>query len=232
MTSLAPGSTAEILTALGTASAAWPDELWAGSVGWLDAVLRSFYGIHEFTDDPACVFRIGTGQARAGVSLADGTRIEAGEVVGTLHFWNEQLPRYSRNGPDLGWARAMHDQVQYSLCALAEYIEHEPGWQEVRALHGEAALTARLGSPQVARVAERYGFERVSVSATCLQRLHALGGSFMLWGLTRAFNPAALPRQSFLRDHQDLWITRTTLRQRYTRGRRGLLCEMTRSEGA
>jgi hypothetical protein len=205
------------VTALGTASAAWPHELWAGSVAWADAILRSYYGIYEFTDDPACVLRVGLGQARAQVSLSDGTRVEFGELVGTLHFWNEHLPRYSSKGPNLGWACAVRNRVIYSLCAFSEYIDRESAWQEVRAIRTETALPARLGASQIGRVFQRYGFERVPTDSSLRARLHGLGECFVLWGLTRAFNPAALPRQPFLRDRHELWISRAALQTRYAR---------------
>lgn len=203
------------VTALGSASAAWPDEFWAGSVAWIDAILRSYYGIYEFTDDPACVLRVGLSEARAPVSLCDGTRIRIGEPVGTLHFWNEHMPRYSERGPDLGWACAVRDRVMYSLRAFTEYIEGEPGWREVRAIRTETALPARLGASQIRRVFQRYGFERVPTHPSLGARLHGLGECVVLWGLTRAFNPAALPRQPFLRDRHEMWISRATLLLRY-----------------
>jgi hypothetical protein len=205
------------VTALGNACAAWPDELWTGSVAWADRILRSYYGIYEFTDDPDCVLRVGLSQARAPVSLSDGTDVQLGELVGTLHFWNEHLPRYSARGPDLGWACTVRDRVTYSLRAFSEYVESEPGWRDVRAIRTETALPARLGPPQIMRVFHRYGFERVATHPSLLTRLHGLGECFVLWGLTRAFNPAALPRQPFLRDRHELWISRATLRLRYAR---------------
>ncbi len=208
------------VTALRSASAAWPDELWAGSVGWADAILRSYYGVYEFTDDPACVLRVGLDQARAPVSLSDGTNVELGELVGTLHFWNEHLPRYSARGPDLGWACAVRDRVTYSLRAFSEYVEDEPGWRDIRAIRTETALPARLGASQIMRVFQRYGFERVPTDPSLLARLHGLGECFVIWGLTRAFNPAALPRQPFLRDRHELWISRATLLLRYARRNR------------
>ena len=208
------------VTALRSASAAWPDELWAGSVGWADAILRSYYGVYEFTDDPACVLRVGLDQARAPVSLSDGTNVELGELVGTLHFWNEHLPRYSPRGPDLGWACAVRDRVTYSLRAFSEYVEDEPGWRDIRAIRTETALPARLGASQIMRVFRRYGFERVPTDPSLLARLHGLGECFVIWGLTRAFNPAALPRQPFLRDRHELWISRATLLLRYARRNR------------
>jgi len=209
-----------VVTAVGSASTNWPDELWAGSVSLFDSIIRTCYGVYEFTDDPACVLRVGLSQARASLSLFDGTRVEHGELVGTLHWWNEHLPRYSPKGPDLGWACAMRDHVLHSLRSLATYVESESAWREIRALRGDAALSPRLGIWQVQRVVGRYGFERVPTDFSFPRRLHAFGESFTLWGLTRAFNPAALGRQPFLREHHELWLSRTELLGRYGRGQR------------
>ena len=208
-----------IAGALATDSeATWPDELWVGSVSWCDAILRACYGVHEFTDDPACLFRIGLSKTRASLSLSDGTRIDTGETVGTLHFWNEHLPRYSGDGPNFGWARAMRDQVVNSMCALADYVERERAWRQVQAFRAEAALTSRRSS-RLHRVIRRYGFEEIASDRSLLRRAHDLGDDFLLWGLTRAFNPAALPRLPFLRDHRELWISRASLLRHYGRRR-------------
>jgi YkoP domain len=222
MTADPAASAVEFVTVLGSTSAAWPDELWAGSVAWVDARLRSYYGIYEFTDDPACVLRVALSAARMPASLSDGTQVEVGELVGILHFWNEHLPRYSEKGPDLGWACLIRDRVIYSLRAFSEYIEHEPAWREVRAIRAETVLPARLGAPQIARVFQRYGFERIPTESSFLARLHGLGECCILWGITRALNPAAMPRQRFLRDRCELWISRTALLARYAgRGNAG-----------
>jgi hypothetical protein len=205
------------VTALRRASTAWPDEFWVGSVAWIDGVLRSYYGIYEFADDPACILRAGLSQARASVSLSDGTHIKVGEPIGALHFWNEHLPRYSSKGPNLAWACAIRDRVVYSLRAFSLHIESEAAWREVQAICTETALPARLGASQIERVFQRYGFERVPTDPSLSARLHGFGECFVLWGLTRAFNPAALPRQPFLRDHHELWISRATLLLRYAR---------------
>jgi len=214
-----------VVTALRSVSAEWPDELWTMSVGWLDEVVRTCYGVYEFTDDPSCVLRVGLSPARAAISLSDGTRIEMGQMVGTLHFWNEHLPRYTIRGPDLRWACLVRNQLLHSLQALTLHVESEPAWRHIRALRGEAALSTRLGMAQVRRVAERFGFERVPMDSSLLSRLHALGESFTLWGLTRAFNPAALSRQPFLRDHHELWISRAALLRRYAHRQRWITSE-------
>jgi hypothetical protein len=186
------------------------------SVSLFDAVTRTCYGVYQFTDDPSCVLRVGRSPARATISLSDDTRIEGGELVGTLYFWNEHLPRYTSDGPDLGWACMVRRQVLHSLL-LAGRLRRERGrLATIPALRSEAALSTRLGMSQVRRVAERFGFERIPTDSSFLRRLHAFGESFALWGLTRPFNPAALPRQPFLRDdHQELWISRASLLGRY-----------------
>jgi hypothetical protein len=224
MTSDTAASAVGIVTALRGASGLWPDDLLAGSVRWCDALIRSYYGIYEFTDDPDCVLRIGMSQAQSRVVLADGTEIEFGEPVGTLHFWNEHLPPYPASGPNLGWASAFRDRVVWSLRALNEYIEDEPAWREVRAIRTKTALPARLGTPQIRRVFQRYGFERFPTDSSLRSRLHGFGDCFVLWGLARAFNPAALPRAPFLRDHHELWISRSTLRLLYS-GRRDRIAD-------
>jgi hypothetical protein len=51
-----------------------------------------------------------------------------------------------------------------------------------------------------------FGFEPEPTNFSLCRRLYALGESCTLWALTRAFNPAAVSRQPFLRDHHELWI--------------------------
>jgi YkoP domain len=204
---------------IGTPYAACSDEAWAGAVGWCDTVLRRAYRVQEFINDPACIFRVGLSKARRSLSLSDGTRIEAGEAIGSLHFWNEHLPRQAAAGPSLGWACIMHRRIVHSLEALVQYIESDRVWRGVKALHAEAALSTGLRRSQVERVVRRYGFEVLAAERSPLQRLHDLGDDFLLWGLARAFNPDALSRLRLFREHRDLWISRSSLERFYGPGR-------------
>jgi hypothetical protein len=181
----------------------------------MDTVLRAYYGISEYTDDPGCVFRIGLGLARRPLRLLDGTEINLGDPVGSLHLWNEHLPPYAGGGPDLAWASDMRRRVLRSLQLLAETIERDPAWRGVRAFRGDATLSRRLGEIQIRRLAERHGFERVPSPSSILQQLHFLGDCFNAWALTLAFNPAALERQGFLRGRCEVWISREALVKRY-----------------
>ncbi|HEX3881077.1 MAG TPA: hypothetical protein VHW66_00315 [Stellaceae bacterium] len=208
----------------------WRDELWALFMGVLDGALRSYYDIVEFTDDPTCVFRVGRVEAERAVRLSDGIHIRAGETIGTLHFWNEQLPPFPRSGgPRLCWAVDMQRRVARSLGMLAQFVESDPRWRDVRAFRGEAALSSRIGETQLRRVAHRYGFERIAAPPSVLRQLHQLGECFSAWGLTRAYNCAALPRQRFFRRYQEVWISRATLIARHAgnperAGRAGRTC--------
>lgn len=191
------------------------DDFWVALVGSVDALVRSYHGIYEFTDDPGCVLRIAARHARNRVSLSDGTLIEPGEPVGALHLWNEHLPRYSETGPDIAWACEMRRRVLRSMRLLAVFVEREPVWQPMQAFCAETTLSNRLGDLQIRRLASRYGFERVVPAASILRRLHTYGDCFNTWALTRAFNPAALARQPFLRGRYELWISRPALLARY-----------------
>jgi hypothetical protein len=213
--SLAEGAVAADRASLSDTPQGWRDELWALMAGAVDGVLRVYYNIIEFTDDPDCVLRIGRTEAARRVLLSDGTEICAGETIGTIHFWNEQLPPFSPSGPDVHWAVEMQRRVSRSFAALARFVETHAVWRGVKAFRGEAALSSRVGNIQLRRVAHHYGLEPVPVPNSVLRQLHDLGECFSAWGLTRAYNPRALSRQRFFRPYQELWISRTTLIARH-----------------
>lgn len=207
----------------GRARPAWSDETWAALVGRFDIVLRRCNGVYEFTTDPRCVLRVSLDRARSAVELADGTRVEAGQPVGVLHFWNEHMPRFPQGGPDLHWAKTIRLRLKVSLASLAEHVACDPSWQDVQAVRGGSAFTGALRGGQLQRIAEAFGFEVIPADVSGLRRAHALGEDFLLWGFARAFNPATLHQQHFFRPRRDLWISRATLLGRYgqpgTRGR-------------
>ncbi|HTZ36901.1 MAG TPA: hypothetical protein VMB84_12790 [Stellaceae bacterium] len=208
-----PSGSAE--QAVAVAGERWHDELWSLVVGAFDSMLRSYYGVVPYTDDPQCVLRVGRTQARTRTLLADGTEIGIGEIIGTVHFWNEHLPPFPPCGPDLRWAAEMRRRVVRSLRELARFVEREPEWRELPAFRAEAALSSRLGDIQLRRVVGRLGFECVSDPSGWFRHLHDVGACFTSWGLTRVHNPAALSRQHFFRAYHDLWIGRTMLMSRY-----------------
>lgn len=213
-------------------NADWRDEAWRAVIASLDARLRSYYRIEEFTDDPHCVLRIGFMRATMAVWMSDGTEICKGDLIGALHLWNEHVPRYSGNGPNLAWAKEMRRRILRSLSLLASYVEGEAAWRNVQAFCGDSMLSSRIGGAQMRRLAPRYGFEIIERPSTVSGHLHTVADSLIVWGLTRAFNPGALPRQRFLRDHHKLWISRTTLCRLYGREARSTAREELMPEAA
>ena len=133
----------------------WKDEAWRAFIGSIDASLRAYYRIEEFTSDPRCVLRIGFMKAVMPVLLSDGTEIREGERIGALHLWNEHVPRYAGNGPNLAWAKEIRRRMLWSLGLLADYIEQDPAWQNVQAFCGDSMLSSRIGGAQLRRLAPR-----------------------------------------------------------------------------
>jgi hypothetical protein len=196
---------------------AWRDETWTALVRGFDVYLRRYYGVYEFTADPACVLRVHIEHAQSAVMLSDGTCVGTGEPVGVLHLWNEHLPRFPSGKPDLHWAKTMRNCLRASFAALASHVADEPAWRDVQALRCAAAFSGVLRAGQMRRVAGAFGFEVVSPEISALRRAHALGEDFLLWGFARAFNPATLQQQHFFRPRRDLWISREVLLRQHRR---------------
>jgi hypothetical protein len=189
----------------------WRDVLWRLPIRVVDVALRRLYRIESYTPDPACVLRIAVVPARRIVRLRDGVIIQPGEEVIALHFWNEQLPRFSSRGPDFLWGVTVRKGMQRSLSALARQMTENPAWREIRAIHACVAFGNRPG--QLRRTASRFGFELVEGDAPPM--LRGLGEDVVCWGLIRAFNPGALRRHRFRRARSELWMSRDRLLNRY-----------------
>jgi len=198
----------------------WRDEFWTALVGAIDSRLRIYYDIREFADDPRCLLRLAVDPAPMRLTLSDGTAIDKGMPIGALHLWNEHVPRFPAHGPDLRWACRVRRQFVHTLRLLAARAESDPRIGQLPAFRGETVLATRLGLGQLDRVAERLGFEPVAPPPSRLGALRTIGHCLNVWCLTRAYNPAALQRQTLLRVRHELWMSRTTLIARYGRGSR------------
>jgi len=197
------------------AGAGRPNGILARIVRRLDAHLRRKQGIFEFWDDAECMLRLSVAPAEVGLVLSDGTRVEAGEPVGILHFWNEHLPVIPAGGPDLRWAIAMQKAMSLSLRQLAEAMERDPRLRGLTAFGGNAVLVSRNGSGHVARLARRFGFEWImpQQKPTFWRRFHDFWENFLLLALQWTFNPVTLRGKGFFRPRQPLWISRRSLRR-------------------
>jgi hypothetical protein len=187
------------------------------AVRGVDLLLRHRLGIHEFTDDEECIFRIAVVPANRDLVLSDGAAIAAGDTVLQLHLWNEHLPNMGNNGPDAAWATLIKRRMRRSLASVAALIERETHYAGVRALHGASPFASRIGAAQIVRTGQRFGFDVIEPAAQpeLRDRIHEMFDSMLLWGLTYAFNPAALRTKGLLRHRYQLWISREKLLRCY-----------------
>jgi hypothetical protein len=123
-------------TALGSASAGWPDGIWASSVGLIDALIRTYYGIYEFSDDPKCVLPVALGQARTAVTLSDGTRVENGELIERCIFGTSTFPDTRVMDPICA------GPLQYVTRCGARFVH----WPSISSVSPPGAISARFAA--------------------------------------------------------------------------------------
>lgn len=190
------------------------ERLLAAALRGVDWGLRRWYGVREFTDDPACLLRIASAVAPHTVTLADGQHVDVGSPIIILHLWNEQVPRFRLAGPDFGWAINIRRRLQRSFHELACYLERNPELCEVRGIHAYVSFGSQRRRWQIRCAAARFGFELIEDGVPA-EGLHERGEDFLIWAFTRVFNPAALRRRQFRRDRTELWISREKLLRLY-----------------
>lgn len=180
-----------------------------------DGAWRFLRGIRQFCDDPECLYRLALGTVAEDTLLPDGTHLKIGETIGIIHLWSEHVPAIPASGADLAWAcRTLH-AARRSLRLLAEHVEHDPAWRNVRAFAADGFfLQAQSGG----RILEGLGFMTVHRPAPrhALGRLAMRGRKLWAWLLRKAFNPRSArvfgPGDLFPRY---VWLTRRALLQHY-----------------
>jgi hypothetical protein len=189
----------------------------------LDSVLRRRYEIIEFTDNPACIFRLQLARAGCDITLSDGTRLQAGERIIDLHFWNEHIPPVPENGPTIGWAKRLHACLDVSLRELARFCAARRELNDIRVIRANLAQGTRDQSRQLARIMARYGFEAGPdlEAGSAGWTLHRMGENILISLMVLAQNPVAFRSDSFRRDRTQIFLSRRLLARRYGRARRG-----------
>jgi hypothetical protein len=182
---------------------------WAGAlIRYFDSCLRRWKGISEFCTDRRCIISVARMSVATDVELADGTFVRAGDPVGDLHLWNDQLPR---GGASIAWALIARRAFAHSLDLFARHVDGNPEFSGIEAFRGEitfAGPTSR--APKVARVAAAHGFELIERKAGLLTGPLSLLDGMVVRCLIRAFNPAA-PTRRFRRHRYELWISKRRL---------------------
>jgi hypothetical protein len=179
----------------------------------LDQWLCRCQNVHEFTDDPQCLFRIQCLRCDDTLSLADGTQVRRGRRVIALHFWNEHMPLMGCEGPSLAWARRVDRAVGASLRALASYLAEHPGLGDIVAICGDMHLSDERQSAQFVRIAARYGFETIARQVDRRGVLHRIGDTILMLMLMSATNARALRRAPLRAKSARVWLSRAMLQK-------------------
>lgn len=202
-------------TTLAPASASRAGGWFGAAFRGLDFLLRRCKGIGEFCTDRRCIIRVALVRAQSAVTLADGTRIAAGDPIGEIHLWNEQLPRIPTRRPDIAWALAVQRGFAHSFAQLAGHVETHPEFAAVAAFRGNITFAGgRQRAGKLARVVGRHGLELVA-SARPRGRLRRLCDSLFVRCLLCAFNPGGLRVSRFRRQSYELWISKPALLARH-----------------
>lgn len=183
----------------------------------IDRRLRDRLQVIEYSTSPDCVFRFQIIPCEEDLLLDDGTRLRCGDRVIDLHFWNEQIPLMPEGAPTLAFARRIERCIDFSLCELAKYLGVQRDLDDIQAIRGNMSLGAWRRSEQSARLAAKYGFERVSPHEppSIGQRLHRLGENLLVTMLALMRNPNSVRGDTLWRDRTLTYLSRRALEQRY-----------------
>ena len=201
------------------------NHLWLGAfVTALEDRLRARHGVREYTRHPDCVFRMQLVVNSSEVQLSDGIRVRPGDRVINLHLWNEQAPPFPEYGPTFAWARRINHAIDISLRELGLFLATQQELDDVTAVCANMTFGSAEQSDQLARIARRYGFERIAMSKSRAlnERVHRFGENVLIWMLVLARNAAALRLESLWRNRTLVFLSRPCLEHRY-----GITCHAT-----
>jgi hypothetical protein len=188
--------------------------LWlAGVLFAFDVWMRRRQGVFEYTRNPSCVFRLDISRSPRALVLRDGTRVDAGQRIARLHFWNEQIPPVPKNGATIAWARQMQQVIMTSLGELACYLASRPDLSDIAVVCADVPSGTRTQSGQLARIMGRYGFETISEQEHLPlgERLHRLGENILISLIIFARNAGALRRDTLKRVRLPIYLSRRAL---------------------
>ena len=185
----------------------------------LDRFLSNQLRIFTFCEAEDCLLRLQITESRHEVELA-GTRIEAGEPILAIHFWNEHLPEVPSGGSDVVWARRMGRLMFKALYYLGEYLSHHPELIERKAIYGATALFSPYGRSGSVELMHRFGFS-VLPYQTSWGWFGEFWENFYAWWVLWAYSPASLRHRWFWSMRRsEVWMLTEEFMKRYGKGDR------------
>jgi len=180
----------------------------------IDFLLRTSQGIYEFTDDPECILRIQLKRATHEVNIGN-ERILKGESVLAVHAWNERMPKLPLEGATLEWALQLRRQVIHSFRQVAQVMQADNQYSQVRAVCGESALFSFSGHTGGTRLMQHLGFTVLPYHRP-FGRFGEFWENLFSWWLMWTYNYASLNSREFLRlQRTEIWITAQEFMRRY-----------------
>jgi hypothetical protein len=186
----------------------------------LDRYLRERQGVFEYSRSTDCLFRLQFIVAEDDLSLLYATKLQKGDRIADLHFWNEQIPVMVEGRPTIAFARLIDRRLDASLAELARFFSERPDLSDIQVIRGHMSLGSRARSDQIARLAARFGFERVHrrTPLGLREALHRFGENILVSLLVLARNSSALRADTLWRDRTLTYLSRRVLEQRYPCG--------------
>ena len=171
----------------------------------------------EYSQDPACLFRLEIDHLRRPLALRDGTRVAPAQRMARLHFWNRHVPPVPRNGASIAWARRMQKAIALSLRELTRYLQSRPDLDDVAVICGDVPNATQAQSDQLARIMAYYGFETIAEHAASPigQCLHRFGENILISLIVLAQNAAALRLDTLSRVRVPIYLSRERLERRF-----------------
>ena len=188
----------------------------------LDARLRHFHQVSEYTTDPDCVFRVHLSQTEHSFDLADGTLVRSGDRLLNLHLWNEHIPPVPPAGPTIAWARRFCRDLEVSVRDLANYCVTHPELNDVVAIGANMVQATRDQRAQLMSIMSRFGFAppRDTECAGLEASLRRLGENILISAMVLAQNPVVFRSDTFWRVRTPVFVSRAALVERYSERRR------------
>ncbi len=186
----------------------------------LDTRLRRRLAVVEYTAHPSCIFRLGIGRSPRALTLRDGTRLQAGDRVAQLHYWNEHIPPIPLNGATIGWARSMQQGIAISLRELVPYLASRPELHDIGVICADVPSATKGQSRQIARIMAYFGFEAFAEheQLSVGERIHRFSENILISLTVFAQNAAALRLDTLSRVRVPIYLSRRTLERRFGNG--------------
>jgi hypothetical protein len=190
-----------------------------------DGRLQRRHAVFEYTGNPVCIFRVDIACSPERLALRDNTRLQRGERIARLHFWNEHVPPVPQDGATIAWARQMQHAIAISLQELACYLKSHPDLADIGVICADVPSGTRTQCDQLARIMARFGFEAIvhPERLPMAERLHRFGENVLISLIVFAQNASTLRRDTLRRVRVPIYLSRRTLDEKFGHvGRPGL----------